>query len=241
MNKKVVIVTGGSRGIGRAVALNLAQQGFDVAITYAGQREKAEAVAEEIRQAGANALAVKFDLMDLADGRNLFPAVQNHFGRVDALIANGYGTSIFKPLTMVTESDYDTLFAYTKGTFFLLQEAANKLPNGGRILVFSTGATQMPGPGSTLYAGSKAAIERFALGLAKELGPRQITVNVVSPGITRTDGLVAPQQMIDYLVGQTPLGRLAEPNDVADAVAMLMSDAGRWINMQIIKVNGGIL
>jgi 3-oxoacyl-[acyl-carrier protein] reductase len=241
MNKKVAVITGGSRGIGRSVALKLAQQGFDIALTYAGQREKAETVADEVRLLGADALVVKFDLSDLADGQALLPAVKEHFGRVDVLIANAYGTSIFKPLTAVTETDYDTLFAYTKGTFFLLQQAANLLPDGGRILVFSTGATQMPGPGSTLYAGSKAAIERFALGLAKELGGRQITVNVVSPGVTKTDGLVAPQPMIDYLVGQTPLGRLGEPDDVADVVAMLTSEAGRWINMQIIKVNGGIL
>ena len=241
MTKKVAIVTGGSRGIGRAVALKLAQQGFDIALTYAGQQEKALAVAEEICQLGAGALVVKFDLTHLPDGQTLFSTVKAHFGRADVLVANAYGTSIFKPLTAVTEADYDTLFAYTKGQFFLLQEAAKHLPAGGRILVFSTGATQMPGPGSTLYAGSKAAIERFALGLAKELGGQQITVNVVSPGVTKTDGLVAPPQMIDYLVGQTPLGRLGEPDDIAEAVAMLAGEAGRWINMQIIKVNGGIL
>lgn len=241
MSKKVAIVTGGSRGIGRSIALKLAQQGFDVAVTYASQPEKAEAVADEIRQVGADALAVKFDLTNLADGQALLPTVKEHFGRIDVLIANAYGTSIFKPLTAISEEDYDTLFAYTKGTFFLLQQAATHLPDGGRILVFSTGATQMPGPGSTLYAGSKAAIERFALGLAKELGSRQITVNVISPGVTKTDGLVAPQPMIDYLVGQTPLGRLGEPEDVADAVAVLAGEAGRWINMQIIKVNSGIL
>lgn len=241
MSKKVAIVTGGSRGIGRSVALKFAEQGFDVAVTYASQPEKAEAVAEEIRQLGANALAVKFDLTELADGQTLFPTVKDHFGRVDVLVANAYGTSIFKPLTAVSEAEYDTLFAYTKGTFFLLQQAAAHLPDGARILVFSTGATQMPGPGSSLYAGSKAAIERFALGLAREIGNRQITVNVISPGVTKTDGLVAPQPMIDYLVGQTPLGRLGDPADIADAVVALAGDAGRWINMQIIKVNGGIL
>ena len=241
MNKKVALITGGSRGIGRSVVLKLAEQGFDVALTYAGQPEKAEAVAEEARRLGADALVIKFDLVSKEDIQTLFPAVISHFGRVDVLVSNAYGNSIFKPLAAVSEEDYDTLFAYTKGTFFLLQQAVSHLPDGGKIIVFSTGATQMPGPGSTLYAGSKAAIERFALGLAKELGSRQITVNVVSPGVTKTDGLVAPQPMIDYLISQTPLGRLGEPDEVADAVAMLAGDAGRWINMQIIQVNGGIL
>jgi 3-oxoacyl-[acyl-carrier protein] reductase len=99
----------------------------------------------------------------------------------------------------------------------------------------------MPGQAAGLYAGSKAAIEQFALSLAKELGNRQINVNVVAPGVTQTEGLVAPKEMVDHLVGLTPLGRLGRPEDVANAIALLVSDAGKWINMQKIGVNGGIL
>jgi 3-oxoacyl-[acyl-carrier protein] reductase len=126
-------------------------------------------------------------------------------------------------------------------TFFLLSEAAKRLSDNGSIIVLSSGATSMPGQASGLYAGSKAAIEQFALSLAKELGNRKINVNVVAPGITQTEGLVAPKEMIDQLVSLTPFGRLGNPEDVANGIALLVSEEGKWINMQKIGINGGIL
>jgi 3-oxoacyl-[acyl-carrier protein] reductase len=142
---------------------------------------------------------------------------------------------------MIEEAEYDQSFASVKGTFFLLAEGAKRLNNGGSMVVLSSGATSMPGAGSGLYAGSKAAIEQFAFSLAKELGSRQINVNVVAPGVTETEGLVAPKEMIDHLVSLTPFSRLGKPEDVANAIALLVSEEGKWINMQKIGINGGIL
>lgn len=113
--------------------------------------------------------------------------------------------------------------------------------NGGRIIQFSTGATSMPIPTGGLYAASKAAGERFAFALAKEIGHRQVTVNVVSPGVTDTDGLILPQPAIDHLISQTPLGRLGQPQDIADVVAFLVGDDAHWMTGQNLQVNGGIL
>jgi 3-oxoacyl-[acyl-carrier protein] reductase len=141
----------------------------------------------------------------------------------------------------VEEAEFDHSFSSVKGTFFLLGEAARRLSDNGSIVVISSGATSMPGQAAGLYAGSKAAIEQFAFSLAKELGSRKINVNIVAPGVTETEGLVAPRDMVDHLVSLTPFGRLGKPQDVANAIALLVSDEGKWINMQKIGVNGGIL
>ena len=133
------------------------------------------------------------------------------------------------------------MFDAVKGHYFALQQAAQHLGSGGKIIVLSSGAAAMPQPASGAYAGAKAAVERFALSLSKEVGQTQITVNVVSPGVTQTDGLVAPQAMIDVLVAQTPLGRLGQPDDVANAVVQLCLSEMGWVNGQIIQVSGGIL
>ncbi|HAS47283.1 MAG TPA: 3-ketoacyl-ACP reductase [Microscillaceae bacterium] len=241
MKDKVVIITGASQGIGKAIALELAKQPVKIAITYAGNQQKAEDVVSQITQLGRESMAVKLDLKNLDTVKSLFSTVEESLGKVDVLISNAYGRSIFKPLAMIEETEYDEAFAYTKGTFFLLQEAAQKIRDHGSILVFSSGATQMPTPAGGTYAGSKAAIERFAYSLGKELGNRKINVNVISPGVTQTESLVAPQEMVDQLVSQTPLGRLGTPQDIANAVVLLASDQGKWINMQNIGVNGGIL
>jgi 3-oxoacyl-[acyl-carrier protein] reductase len=124
---------------------------------------------------------------------------------------------------------------------YMLQAAANRIKDGGRIVQFSTGATSMPIPTGGLYAASKAAGERFAFALAKEIGHRQVTVNVISPGVTDTDGLILPQPAIDHLISQTPLGRLGKPQDIADVVAFLVGDDAHWMTGQNLQVNGGIL
>jgi 3-oxoacyl-[acyl-carrier protein] reductase len=241
MNTRTILITGASQGIGRATALQLAQEGTQVAITYAGNRDKAAAVVAELQAKGAKAVAVQLNLKDISSVRNLFPAVEEQLGKVDVLVSNAFGPAIFKPLAYVTESEFDDLQASVKGTFFLLQEAANRLADKGSIVVISSGVTSMPGAASGLYGGSKAAIEQFAMSLAKEIGDREINVNVLSPGVTQTEGLVAPQEMVDQLIQQTPFKRLGQPEDVANAIVLLTSELGRWINMQKIGANGGIL
>jgi 3-oxoacyl-[acyl-carrier protein] reductase len=239
--KKTILITGASQGIGRAVAEKLAGANTQIAITYAGNEAKAKAAVETLKSKGAQAVAIQLNLQDIDSVRSLFSEVEAQLGKVDVLISNAFGQAIFKPLSFVEEAEFDRSFASVKGTFFLLSEAAKRVSDNGSIVVLSTGATSMPGPAAGLYAGSKAAIEQFAFSLAKELGSRKINVNVVAPGVTETEGLVAPKEMVNHLVSLTPFNRLGKPEDVAGAISLLVSEEGKWINMQKIGVNGGIL
>ncbi|MBD1867272.1 SDR family oxidoreductase [Cyanobacteria bacterium FACHB-471] len=238
---KVAIVTGSSRGIGRASAQRLGHDGANVVVTYSGNRDKAEEVVSTIEASGAKATAIQVDVRKLEDVRSLFQKAIEHFGKVDILVNNAAGKNIFKPTAEMTVEEYDSMFDITRGVYFTLQQAAQHLADGGRIVSISTSGTVMAIPTGGAYAGAKAAIEQFSAGLAKELGARGITVNTVSPGVTNTDGLVLDQAQVDQLIAQTPLGRLGQPTDVADAVAMLVSDDARWITGQHIRANGGIV
>jgi 3-oxoacyl-[acyl-carrier protein] reductase len=238
---KVALVTGASRGIGQAIAERLGREGANVAITYAGNREKAEAVVTNIQSHGVQAIAIQSDISNIEDTRKLFGQVLNALGQLD-IVVNNVGVSVYKLTLDMTESDFDHVFnTNAKGTFFALQEAAKHLSDGGRIISLSSGATKQSIPMGGLYAASKAAIEQFSLALSKELGHRGITVNLVSPGVTETDGLIMPADALNHLIQSTPLGRLGQPADIADVVAFLSSDDARWVNGQTIQVNGGIL
>ncbi|MBD1848025.1 SDR family oxidoreductase [Cyanobacteria bacterium FACHB-63] len=238
---KVAIVTGSSRGIGRAIAERLGQDGASVVVTYHGNQAKAEEVVSAIKTTGAEAIALQVDVRSLEDVRQLFQKTIDHFGKVDILVNNAAGKNIFKPTADMTEDEYNSMFDITRGVYFALQEAAHHLADGGRIVSTSTSGTIMAIPAGGAYAGCKAAIEQFSACLAKELGARGITVNTVSPGVTDTDGLVLDQAQVDQLIAQTPLGRLGQPTDIADAVALLVSDGARWITGQHIRANGGIV
>lgn len=238
---KVALVTGASRGIGRAIAERLGLDGANVALTYAGNRDLAQAAVATIQSYGVQAIAIQSDISNIEDTRNLFTQVLNTFGRVDIAV-NNVGVSVYKLTVDMTESDFERVFnTNAKGTFFALQAAAKHLGDGGRIISLSSGATKQSIPMGGLYAASKAAIEQFSLALSKELGHRGITVNLVSPGVTKTDGLIMPADALDRLVRSTPLNRLGQPTDIADVVSFLSSDDARWVNGQIIQVNGGIL
>lgn len=241
LKSKVALVTGASRGIGRAIAERLGQDGANVAITYAGNRDKAEAVVATIESYGGQAIAIQSDISNLEETRNLFGQVLSTFGQID-IVVNNVGVSTYKLTVDMLESDFDHIFnTNAKGTFFALQEAAKHLSDGGRIISLSSGATKQSIPMGGVYAASKAAIEQFSFALSKELGHRGITVNLVSPGVTETDGLIMPADALEPLIQSTPLARLGQPADIADVVAFLSSDAARWVNGQIIQVNGGIL
>lgn len=238
---KVALVTGASRGIGRSIAEHLAKDGANVAITYAGNRDKAEAVVETIKGSGVEAIAIQSDSSNIESTRSLFQQILNTFGQLD-IVVNNVGVSVYKPTIEITESDFDRVFnTNAKGTFFALQEAAKHISNGGRIISLSSGAARQSIATGGLYAASKAAIEHFSFALSKELGHRGVTVNLVSPGVTNTDGLIMPADALEHLVQSTPLGRLGQPTDIADVVAFLASDQARWVNGQVIQVNGGIL
>ena len=246
---KVAIVTGSSRGIGRAIAERLGRDGASVVVTYAGNRDKAEAVVQAIESTGSNtgasllpkAIAIQVDVRKLEDVRALFEKATEQFGKVDILVNNAAGKNIFKSTAEMTEDEYNSMFDITRGVYFTLQQAAHHLADGGRIVSISTSGTAMAIPAGGAYSGCKAAIEHFSAALAKELGARGITVNTVSPGVTETDGLVLEPEQVNQMIAQTPLGRLGQPTDVADAVALLVSDDAHWITGQSIRANGGIV
>ena len=241
MNGRVAVVTGASRGIGRAVAERLGRDGHEVVVNYAGNRAAAEEVVASVEAAGSRAVAVQADVSRRTEIQRLFQEAEGAFGPPDVVVASA-GIGLFAPHAQVTEEQYDSIFDLNaRGTFFVLQEAARRVADGGRIVAVSTAGTQMPLPAAGLYAASKAAVERFAFSLAKELGARQVTVNVVAPGATDTDGLVMDADSVAQIVAQTPLGRLGRPDDVADVIAFLAGNDARWITGQLINVNGGVL
>ena len=238
---KVAIVTGSSRGIGRGIAERLGQDGASVIVTYAGNRDKAEEVVQTIASSGSKAMAIQLDVKKLEEVQKLFETAIAQFGKADILVNNAAGKNLFKPTAEMTEDDYNSMFDITRGVYFTLQQAAHHLADNGRIVSISTSGTVMAIPTGGAYSGCKAAIEQFSAALAKELGARGITVNTVSPGVTETDGLVLEQEQINQLIAQTPLGRLGQPSDIANAVALLVSDDAHWITGQHVRANGGIV
>jgi 3-oxoacyl-[acyl-carrier protein] reductase len=241
LDGKVAIVTGASRGIGRAVAERLGGDGARVVVNYVQNAGKAQEVVEAIEAAGSQAFAVRADVGRLEDVRRLFQTAEERFGGVD-LVVNNASVSVFKPHAEVSEEEFDRVFALiARGTFFALQEAAKRLRDGGRIVNISSGGTVTGGPGAGLYLGAKAAVEQFSLALAKELGPRAITVNAVLPGLTDTDGMIMPPEAVEQAVNMTPLGRLGQPEDVADVVAFLAGEDGRWMTGQLVRAGGGLM
>ena len=236
---KVAIVTGGSRGIGRAVAERLARDGARVVVNYVRAQADAEAVVAAIAAGGGEAIAVRADVFELADIPALFDAAEQRFGRPDIIVANA-GVYAQLPIAETTEAIYDRMFAMAKGTFFLLQSAAEKIADGGRIVTISSGATQGWANNSPAYAGAKAAIEVFTRALSKVLGPRGVTVNAVLPGVTETDMPPENPAFRARAAGLSSFGRLGKPEDIADVVAFLVSHDGRWITGQRIGAHGGM-
>ncbi|MDZ7958749.1 MAG: SDR family oxidoreductase [Aulosira sp. DedQUE10] len=239
---KIAIITGASRGIGKAIALKLSNHGASVVVNYAGNRAKAEEVVAEITQHGGQAIAIQADISQVVEIERLFDQTIAQFGKVDILVNNA-GSIIYKPITEITEADFDKIFAVNvKGTYFACQQAAQKMTEGGRIINFSSSTTAMMLPTYSAYVATKGAVEQITRVLAKELGKKKITVNAVSPGPTDTelfrDGKT--EEQINHLAQMPALGRLGEVQDIADVVAFLASDEARWITGQNIRVNGGI-
>jgi 3-oxoacyl-[acyl-carrier protein] reductase len=241
LEQKTAIVTGASRGIGRAIAERLGRDGARVVLTYVSNQGAADEVVSAIQASGGEAKAVRADMKSLAEVRGMFDAAESRFGKVDILVNNAAGVNVFKPTQAMTVEDYDSMFLITRGVYFALQEAAKRLASNGRIVSISTAGTAMAMAGAGAYAGSKGAVEHFSMALAKELGPRGITVNTVRPGVTETDGLVLDAGSIQHLVSQTPMGRLGKPADIADAVALLVSADAHWITGQNVAATGGIV
>ena len=239
---KVAIVIGASRGIGQAIAERLGRDGANVVITYAGNRDKAEAVVAGMQAHGSDAIALPLDLAKLDEIRSLFHNTLSHFGRLDILVISGGAPRLVKPLAETTEAEFDAVFTFNaKGDFFALQEAAKHMADGGRIVTFSTPYTVQPQPHLSVIAGSKAAIEAFTFALAKEVSARGLRVNAIMPGPTTTDSftsMVAAEEQAQ-LKQLAPLQRLAAPQDMANAVAFLVSDDASYITGHTLHATGG--
>lgn len=235
LSGKTAIVTGASRGIGRAIARKLAAEGARVVINYTRSAAEAESLAAE-----TGGLAVQADVADPLQVTHLFATAEAHYGPLDILVNNA-GVAIFSPISAMSLEDFDRTFAInTRGTFLCVREAAPRLRDNGRIVSISTGATFTSGPNSGVYCGSKAALEQFTRALAKELGARGITANTVSPGFTDTDMLKQFPHLVAVAEQMSPLGRMGQPEDVADVVAWLCTDQARWVTGQNLQAGGGV-
>ncbi|TGQ16980.1 MULTISPECIES: SDR family oxidoreductase [unclassified Mesorhizobium] len=233
---KTAIVTGSSRGIGRAIAEGLAAKGAAVVVNYVGNNKAADEVVAAITDKGGKAVAIQADISVLADVRRLFDETERRLGKIDIVVAN-VGVAVIKPLIEATEADFDLVFGTNaRGTFFTLQEAAKRVRDGGRIIAVSTGGTKMFFTQTALYLGSKGAVEQFVL--SRELGPRGVTVNALSPGFTDTDLL--PERDRAVAAGMSPFGRIGAPRDVADVAVFLASDEARWLTGENIQAGGGV-
>lgn len=237
LQNKSAVVIGGSRGIGRAVTERFAADGAAVAFSYVHNESAARAVADGITGRGGRAAALQADLGDTASIRGLFEAAQQAFGPPDIVVVNA-GVVVIKPVVEISGADFDHVFGVNaRGTFFAMQEAARRVRVGGRIIVTSTGGTQMLMTQLALYLGSKGAVEQFVRVLARELGSRQVTVNAVSPGYTDTDML--PDRDRAVAASASPFDRVGKPEDVAETFAFLAGEGGRWTTGQNVAAGGG--
>ena len=243
LSGKIALVTGASRGIGRAIAERLSRDGASVAINYVRNLDKAEEVFTEITSAGGTAFTIQADVCRIDGIQQLFEKTLEHFGRLDILVNNA-GIRISPTVADLQEEEFDRLFAINvKGPFFACQQAAHQISDGGRIINISSAVTQMMLSGYSIYAASKAAVDQLTRVFAKEVGGRQITVNAVAPGPVDTELLREgkTEEQIQQMAQMAAFGRLGKVEDIADAVAFLASDDARWITGQVIHVNGGYI
>jgi 3-oxoacyl-[acyl-carrier protein] reductase len=240
---KVALVTGASRGIGAAIARRLAADGAQVVVNYGRSREAADNVAAEIAAAGGEAVAIGADVADLAQVRRLFAETVQRYGRLDILVNNA-AVAETRPLDAIDPEHFDRQFAVNvRGLLFATQEAARCFgESGGRIINISSGAAQAAPPGMSVYSATKAAVETLTRSHAAELGPRNITVNAVSPGLIETDMLhaVIPAGAQGAMIAVTALRRLGTPEEIADVVAFLASDDARFLTAEVLRVHGGL-
>lgn len=247
----IALITGGGRGLGKNAALQLAEQGHDVILTWHSRPEAAEAVRQQIQVMGRQAAVLRLDTSDVPDfGRfaaQLSSLLEAHWGRstFDFLVNNA-GIDSHSMIGQTSEAQFDALMqVHFKGVYFLTQTLLPMIADGGRIINVSTGLARFTIPGYGAYAAMKSAVETFTRYLAKEVGSRGITANVIAPGAVETD-FTAPAfthhpEIKTYIASQTALGRVGQPEDIGGIVAFLCSPAARWINAQRIEASGGMM
>ncbi|SHE88143.1 NAD(P)-dependent dehydrogenase, short-chain alcohol dehydrogenase family [Microbulbifer donghaiensis] len=250
MKQKIALITGGSRGLGRNTALQLADKGVNVIVTFHRRADEASAVVAEIEKRGARAAALQLDTGNTASftgfAEQLRELLQSRWQRYQFdYLVNNAGIGHHAPFAETTEAQFDELMnIHFKGVFFLTQKLLPLLADGGRIVNLSSGLARFSLPGYSAYAAMKGAVEVLSRYLAKELGPRGIAVNVVAPGAIETDfggGLVRDNAEVnDFIASQTALGRVGLPEDIGGVIAALLSEENRWINAQRIEASGGM-
>ncbi|WP_249866373.1 SDR family oxidoreductase [Paenibacillus konkukensis] len=241
LSGKVAIITGASRGIGRQAAIQLAQAGAKVVVNYSSNSAKAEEVVKTIEQAGGAAAAIRADVSKVSEVEALFADTLERFGRVD-IVVNNAGIMECKAIEDVTEDLFDRHFAINvKGTYFACQQAMKHMARGGTIINFSTSVSGAMLPAYSVYAATKGAVEQLTRQLAKEFGPKDIVINCIAPGQVATELFLNGKtpELVDSYRRMNAFGRLGEPEDIANAIELLVSGKARWITGQTIRVNGG--
>jgi 3-oxoacyl-[acyl-carrier protein] reductase len=241
---KVAVVTGASKGIGAAIAGAYGAAGAKVVVNYSGDKAGADKVVASITSAGGQAVAVQGDVSKKADVVRLYAEAKSAFGQVDVLVNNA-GVFAFSPLEEVTEEEFHREYnVNVLGTLLTTQEALNHFgPEGGSVINISSVVSDSPVPGSAIYAGTKGAVDTITIGLSRELAGRKIRVNAIAPGGVETEGAHAVGMIgSDFekqIVAGTPLGRIGQPDDIADVAVFLASDDARWLTGERISASGG--
>ena len=241
---KVALVTGASKGIGAGIAKALAAEGAAVVVNYASSKAGADAVVEEITKAGGKAVAVKGDVAKAADAQAIADAAVKEFGRLDILVNNS-GVYEFSPLEQITEEHYRKQFdVNVLGLLFTTQAAAKHMDQGGSIINIGSLVTRIVPPGSAVYSGTKGAVDAITGVLSRELGPRQIRVNALNPGMVETEGTHTAgfigSDFHQQAIAQTPLGRIGQPQDIASIAVFLASDDSYWLTGERLYAGGGV-
>lgn len=240
---KVAVVTGGSKGIGAAIARALAADGAQVVVNYASSKAGADAVVQAIAAAGGKAVAVQGDVSKAGQAQGVIEAAIREFGRLDVLVNNS-GIYEFAPIDEVTEDQYRRMFdVNVLGVLLTTQAALKHLGEGGSVINISSAATSLAPPASAVYTGTKGAVDAITSVLANELGPRKIRVNAILPGIVETEGTHSAgfigSDFERAAVTQTPLGRTGQPDDIAGIAVFLASDDARWMTGERLLASGG--